>query len=46
MTLIKNLSRPHNPAYVSELKSIKDQATPERAAEMLDWTEDMMEVDA
>ena len=40
--LCKNLSRPHNAAYVNELAAIKDLPTPERAEEMLEFTEDMM----
>jgi len=44
-TLIQKLTRPHDRAYVTELNAIKDKSTPERAEDMIGFTEDMMDVD-
>ena len=44
--LIQKLTRPHDRAYVNELTAIKDKSTPERAEDMIGFTEDMMDINA
>ena len=42
---VRALSRPHDAAYMNELKAVKEEPTPKRAEYLMEFAEDMEEYD-
>ena len=40
---VRALSRPHDAAYMNELKAVKEEPTPKRAEYLMEFAEDMEE---